>query len=74
MTDADKMREKQRRAELKAQGIDPDAQEDKSKQYDASFMDKYNYDYGNEEEEKPEEEESKEEVMEEAPKGKKGGK
>jgi hypothetical protein len=39
MTDAEIMREKQRRAELKAQGIDPDAIDQKQdKKYDDSFL------------------------------------
>ena len=43
------MREKQRRADLKKQGIDPDADAEKpKKEYDASFMDKYALDYGDE--------------------------
>ena len=49
MSDADKMREKQRRADLKAQGIDPDA-EDKTKagakEYDQKFLDQYKFEYG----------------------------
>ena len=61
------MREKQRRAELKAQGIDPDAEDQQPKKtYDDSFLKKY--DYGNEdegEEETKQEEESKEETKEE---------
>ena len=64
MNQAEIMREKQRRADLKAQGIDPDAvDEPKKKEYDDSFLNKYNYDYGNEEEESKDEkvEESKEE-------------
>lgn len=61
MNDAEIMREKQRRAELKAQGIDPDAVDQKQeKKYDDSFLKKYEVDYGDEngeaEEEKKEEE------------------
>ena len=42
MTDAEIMRKKQRRAELKAQGIDPDAvDQQKDKKYDDSFLEKY---------------------------------
>ena len=57
MDQADIMREKQRRADLKKQGIDPDADQEKPKKvYDTSFMDKYQYDYGEEEEKKEEDE------------------
>ena len=51
------MREKQRRADLKAQGIDPDAEDNANKpakQYDTSWMDQYNV-VEEEEEEKKEE-------------------
>ena len=55
------MREKQRRADLKKQGIDPDADEcanKPKKQYDTSYMDQYNLEQ--EEEEKKEEAETEE--------------
>ncbi len=51
------MREKQRRADLKKQGIDPDAEENANKpkkQYDTSFMDQYNLEDDGEEEKKEE--------------------
>ena len=52
------MREKQRRADLKAQGIDPDAvDEPKTKQYDDKYLQQYNFDYGEEEVEESKEEE-----------------
>ena len=61
MNDAEIMREKQRRAELKAQGIDPDAEDQKKqKKYDDSFLQKYQADYGDEGDE-PEEEKKEEE-------------
>jgi hypothetical protein len=42
MSDAEIMREKQRRAELKAQGIDPDAEDQgKEKKFDDSYLKKY---------------------------------
>lgn len=45
------MREKQKRAELKKQGIDPDAENQTTeKSYDDSFLKKYQVDYGDEEE------------------------
>lgn len=50
MSDADKMREKQRRADLIKQGIDPDAKEEKpQKQFDQSYLKQYAFDYGEEE-------------------------
>ena len=54
------MREKQRRADLKKQGIDPDAEANANKpakQYDTSWMDQYNIVEDEEEkkEEQPEE-------------------
>ena len=53
MNQADIMREKQRRADLKAQGIDPDADQEKpKKEYDTSWMQQYE---GADEEEKKEE-------------------
>ena len=58
MNQADIMREKQRRADLKRQGIDPDAEANANKpakQYDTSWMDQYNV-VEEEEEEKKEEE------------------
>ena len=64
MDQAEIMREKQRRAELKKQGIDPDADAAQPKKdYDTSFMKQYEYDYGDEggdgdEEEKKEEDDS----------------
>ena len=54
MANADIMREKQRRAELKAQGIDPDAQDKPKKEYDQSWMKQY---------EVPEDEEETEEEV-----------
>ena len=51
------MREKQRRADLKKQGIDPDAEDEANKpkkQYDTSFMDQYNVEEDGEEEKKEE--------------------
>lgn len=61
MTDAEIMREKQRRAELKAQGIDPDAVEQKKeKKFDDTFLQKYQVEYGDEDGE-PEEEKKEEE-------------
>lgn len=61
MNDADIMREKQRRAELKAQGIDPDTVEQKKeKKYDETFLQQYQVDYGDEDGE-PEEEKKEEE-------------
>ena len=57
MNNAEIMREKQRRADLKKQGIDPDADVEKpKKEYDASFMDKYAFDYGDEDGQDGEEE------------------
>ena len=59
---ADIMREKQRRADLKAQGIDPDAQDNANKpakQYDMSWMQQY--ENGDDEEEKKEEQPAEEE-------------
>ena len=51
MDSADIMREKQRKAELRKQGIDPDAEDNKpKKQYDMSWMQQY---------QAPEEEEEK---------------
>ena len=41
MNNADIMREKQRRAELKKQGIDPDAEDKPKKTWDESYMNKY---------------------------------
>ncbi len=62
MSDAEIMREKQRRAELKAQGIDPDAEDQgKEKKFDDSYLKKYQVDYG--EEQADEEEEKKEEEL-----------
>jgi hypothetical protein len=49
---ADKMREKQRIADLKKQGIDPDADkvdEKPKKEYDTSFLKKYQLDEEEEE-------------------------
>lgn len=60
MTDAEIMREKQRRAELKAQGIDPDAVDQQKEKNFVDYDDaKYQFDYGDEQAE--EEEEKKEE-------------
>ena len=52
MTDAEKMREKQRRADLRAQGIDPDALPETGtakKTYDDKFLQQYQADYDEEE-------------------------
>ena len=70
MSDAEKMREKQRLADLKKQGIVEEAPKEK-KTFDTSYLQQF--DYGAEEEEKqPAEEEKTEEVIK--PKGKKGKK
>ena len=65
MNAADIMREKQRRADLIKQGIDPDAdkQETQKKEYDTSYLDKYNLDDGDEENK---EDETKEEEITQA--------
>ena len=69
------MREKQRRAELIKQGIDPDADVEKKKDYNEDYMKQYQFDYGDEEELAPvEEEESKEETKEPVQPTKKGKK
>ena len=64
MTDAEAMREKQRRAELKAQGIDPDAGNEPVKTYDTSYLDQY---YGAEDDEEESKEQDEEEKKEEEP-------
>ena len=81
MNNADVMREKQRRADLKKQGIDPDAEETNqpTKQYDTSYLDQYNVEDG-EEEKKEEAEEpvsaaaAATQIANEAKGGKKKGK
>ena len=70
MSDADKMREKQRKADLKKQGIVEEEAKPK-KEFDQSYLTQYNFDE-EEEEKQPAEEEKKEEVIQ--PKGKKGKK
>ena len=68
MNQAEIMREKQRKADLKKQGIDPDEEVAQPKKtWDDSYLKKYQIDYGEEEDDmqKPEEE-KKEETLEEA--------
>ena len=62
MNAADIMREKQRRADLIKQGIDPDADKEdtQKKDYDTSYLDKYNFDYGDEENKEDEQKEEEE--------------
>eukprot|EP00351_Strombidinopsis_sp_SopsisLIS2011_P002968 CAMPEP_0116885948 /NCGR_PEP_ID=MMETSP0463-20121206/19592_1 /TAXON_ID=181622 /ORGANISM="Strombidinopsis sp, Strain SopsisLIS2011" /LENGTH=69 /DNA_ID=CAMNT_0004545467 /DNA_START=138 /DNA_END=347 /DNA_ORIENTATION=+ len=63
------MREKQRRAQLKAQGIDPDAPEPEKKTYDTSYLQQYEGAY-DEEEVKEEQTETQEESKEDQNAGK----
>ena len=65
MNSAEIMREKQRKAELRKQGIDPDEQVKPQKTWDDSYLKKYQLDYG-EEDVSNQEEEKKEETLEEA--------
>ena len=65
MTSAEIMREKQRKADLKKQGIDPDEEQKPKKTWDDSYLKKYQVDYG-EEDVSNQEEEKKEETLEEA--------
>lgn len=61
MTDADIMRDKQRRAEMKAQGLDPDLEDQQQKKkFDDSYLKDYQVDYGDEDQQPGEEEEKKE--------------
>ena len=64
MDQAEAMREKQRRADLKKQGIDPDADAEKpKKEYDTSWMEKYSYDYGAEDGDDPDEEKKGDKII-----------
>ena len=68
MDQAEIMREKQRRAELKKQGIDPDADTAPAKkEYDTSYLKQYGYDDGDEDGDDNEEEKKDEDTIETKP-------